>query len=104
MVEHGAGSTLCLPCAVLCVHPPLCPSLVRRVARQNGASGRWSDNGLLLTDPSVTLTFYAMQIDSAGLTAAALASSFEMNKGGTMRLGEGGLWSLVDTSAEYTKG
>lgn len=67
-------------------------------------AGRWSDNALLLTEPSVTLTFYHdTLVDGPGLTPDALAKSFEMNSGtGTHRAGQGGLWSLADTSNEYT--
>lgn len=65
-------------------------------------AGRWSDNGILMTQPNVTLTFFADTAVNGNITSDQLKSSikppFQKWAGG------GGLWSLVDTNKQYMSG
>ena len=65
--------------------------------------GRWSDNGFLIPSAGTTeLTFYSDQATNGNITAEELRATL---KGGKYpKSGVGGLWSLVDTSSEYTSG
>ena len=57
----------------------------------------------MLTKPSKTVTFFADTSKNDGkITAADLRKS--LNGGAYLKPGQGGLWSLTDTSKEYTSG
>ena len=64
-------------------------------------AGHWSDNGFMLTEPVKTLTFFADTHKNGGnITAAQLKSTLKP----WQKAGQGGMWSLTDTSHEYTQG
>ena len=64
-------------------------------------AGRWSDNGFMLTSPTKALTFYADTHKNGGpITAGQLKQTMK----NWQRASQGGLWSLTDTSKEYTQG
>lgn len=61
-------------------------------------AGRWSDNALMITAdmPTATITFFADTLSSTeNVTSDKLKASLA---------GDLGLWSLADTSSEYTGG
>ena len=69
-------------------------------------AGRWSDNAFLMVDPETSLTFFSDNAVNGNITAAQLKTSLENagSWGGVVqqKMGQGGIWSLADTSAEYT--
>jgi beta-mannosidase len=62
--------------------------------------GYWSDNGFLMTEPNITLQFFT----TANITKSQLTSDMMRTAGNWWCDTKAGLWSLFDTSQEYSSG